>query len=51
MVELVSAIARSLVENPDAVQVTEEEANGTTVLIWVKSLANRAGSQRRYVLL
>ncbi len=32
MVELVSAIARSLVENPDAVQVTEEEANGTTVL-------------------
>lgn len=32
MVELVSAIAKSLVENPDAVEVTEAESNGTTVL-------------------
>ena len=32
MVELVSAIAKSLVEHPDAVQVTESLSNGTTVI-------------------
>ena len=32
MVELVSAIARSLVEHPDAVEVTETQADGTTVI-------------------
>ena len=32
MVELVSAIAKSLVEHPDAVQVTELLSNGTTVI-------------------
>lgn len=33
MVELVSAIAKSLVEHPDAVQVTESLSNGTTVIL------------------
>ncbi|MBQ0078745.1 MAG: KH domain-containing protein [Eubacterium sp.] len=32
MVDLVSAIAKSLVEHPDAVQVTESLSNGTTVI-------------------
>ena len=32
MVELVSAIAKSLVEHPDEVQVTESLSNGTTVI-------------------
>ena len=32
MVELVSAISKSLVEHPDAVQVTESLSNGTTVI-------------------
>lgn len=32
MVELVSAIAKSLVENPDQVQVTETESDGVTVI-------------------
>ena len=32
MAELVSAIAKSLVEHPDAVQVTESLSNGTTVI-------------------
>ena len=32
MVELVSAIAKLLVEHPDAVQVTESLSNGTTVI-------------------
>lgn len=32
MLELVSAIAKSLVEHPDAVQVTESLSNGTTVI-------------------
>ena len=32
MVELVSAIARSLVEHPEAVEVTESQDNGTTII-------------------
>ena len=32
MVELVSAIAKSLVEHPDAVEVTESVNDGTTVI-------------------
>ena len=32
MLELVSAIAKSLVEHPEAVEVTESESNGTTVI-------------------
>ena len=32
MVELVRAIAESLVEHPDQVQVTETESEGTTVI-------------------
>jgi len=32
MVELVSAIARSLVEHPDAVEVTETKSDDTTVI-------------------
>lgn len=32
MVELVSAIAKSLVEHPDQVEVTESQSNGTTVI-------------------
>lgn len=32
MVELVSAIAKSLVENPDAVELSEEQVNATTVI-------------------
>lgn len=32
MGELVSAIAKSLVENPEAVEVSEEQSNGTTVI-------------------
>ena len=32
MVELVSAIANSLVDNPDAVEVTESAASKTTVI-------------------
>ena len=32
MVELVSAIAKSLVEHPEAVEVTESQANGTTII-------------------
>jgi hypothetical protein len=32
MVELVSAIAKSLVEHPDSVEVTESQSNGTTVV-------------------
>lgn len=32
MVELVSAVARALVEHPDAVEVTEVESDGTTVI-------------------
>ena len=32
MTELVSAIAKSLVEHPEAVEVTETESNGTTVI-------------------
>ena len=32
MVELVSAIARSLVEHPDAVEVTENKSEDTTVI-------------------
>ncbi len=32
MVELVSAIARSLVEHPDAVEVTEVQSEDTTVI-------------------
>ena len=32
MKELVSAIAKSLVEHPEAVEVSETETNGTTVI-------------------
>ena len=32
MKELVSAIAKSLVEHPEAVEVSESESNGTTVI-------------------
>ena len=32
MKELVSAIAKSLVEHPEAVEVSETESNGTTVI-------------------
>lgn len=32
MTELVSAIAKSLVEHPESVEVTETESNGTTVI-------------------
>ena len=32
MVELVSAIAKSLVEHPEAVEVSESQSNGTTVI-------------------
>ncbi|MDD6190341.1 MAG: KH domain-containing protein [Firmicutes bacterium] len=32
MVELVSKIAKSLVEHPEAVEVTESETDGTTVI-------------------
>jgi len=32
MVELVSAIAKSLVEHPEAVEVSEAQSNGTTVI-------------------
>ena len=32
MKELVSAMAKSLVENPEAVEVSESESNGTTVI-------------------
>ncbi len=32
MVELVSAIAKSLVEHPDAVEVSETQSNGTSVI-------------------
>mgnify|MGYP004451165615 FL=1 len=32
MKELVSAIAKSLVEHPEAVEVSEEQSNGTTVI-------------------
>ncbi|NLD19812.1 MAG: KH domain-containing protein [Clostridiales bacterium] len=32
MIELVSAIAKSLVENPDAVEVTELQKEGTSVI-------------------
>ena len=33
MVELVAAIARSLVDNPQSVQVTEKEENSATVIM------------------
>ena len=33
MVELVAAVARSLVDNPQSVQVTEKEENSTTVIM------------------
>lgn len=36
MVELVEAIARSLVENPDAVEVTEKPGNNSTIVIELK---------------
>lgn len=32
MVELVSAIAKSLVEHPEAVKVSESQSNGTTII-------------------
>ena len=32
MVELVSAIAKSLVEHPKAVEVSESQSNGTTII-------------------
>lgn len=32
MLELVSAIAKSLVEHPEAVEVLEAQSNGTTVI-------------------
>ena len=32
MIELVSAIAKSLVEHPDAVEVTESQSDDTTVI-------------------
>ncbi len=32
MVELVSAIAKSLVEHPEAVEVSETKSNGTSVI-------------------
>ena len=32
MAELVSAIAKSLVEHPESVEVTESQSNGTTVI-------------------
>ena len=32
MLELVSAIAKSLVEHPEAVKVSEAQSNGTTVI-------------------
>ena len=32
MVELVSAIAKSLVEHPEAVEVSESQSNGTTII-------------------
>ena len=32
MKELVEVIAKSLVENPEAVEVSEEQSNGTTVV-------------------
>ena len=32
MVELVSAIAKSLVEHPEAVEVSETQSEGTTVI-------------------
>ena len=32
MTELVSAIAKSLVEHPESVEVSEAESNGTTVI-------------------
>ena len=32
MTELVSAIAKSLVEHPEAVEVSSEEVNGTTTI-------------------
>ena len=32
MLELVSAIAKSLVEHPEAVEVSEAQSNGTTVI-------------------
>ena len=32
MVELVSAIAKSLVEHPEQVEVSESQSNGTTVI-------------------
>lgn len=32
MLELVSAIAKSLVEHPESVEVSETESNGTTVI-------------------
>ena len=32
MVELVSAIAKSLVEHPENVEVSESQSNGTTVI-------------------
>ena len=31
-VELVSAIAKSLVEHPEAVEVSESQSNGTTII-------------------
>ena len=32
MAELVSAIAKSLVEHPESVEVSESQSNGTTVI-------------------
>ncbi len=32
MTELVSAIAKSLVEHPEFIEITETESNGTTVI-------------------
>ena len=36
MVELVEVIAKSLVDNPDAVEVTEKEENDSTCVIELK---------------
>jgi len=57
MKELVEVIAKSLVDYPDEVQVTETENDKAVVLelrlpsqIWAKSLANRDVLQKRSVL-
>ena len=42
MLELVSAIAKSLVEHPEAVEVSEAQSNGTTV-IQLKDAADDMG--------